>query len=271
MSPTYRVRARPGDWWFVPGDIHFPTEDKPALLKAMEWFTERAARVRKAKGRVGVCLQGDTLDLWGLSSFSKSSKRVWQSGRIKQEVDAAWPFFEWCAKITHELPWVMILGNHEARAQRFLDDHHTLDGLPGVEFGALTGIDKLPVELVDHGGRLLLGNRLVVCHGDRLTGWKSVTAVARNYPDQVTVYGHTHHIASHLRTIYGPDDKPRVLGAYNIGHLSMRPEYYADPDWQLGFAEIEFLPGPLRHGGQPFFSVHQRQVLTNARGEVTVA
>ncbi len=230
----------------------------------------RAAEVASKGGRAGIILQGDTLDCWGLSSFSKSSKRNWKNGRLKQEVDAGMPFFRWCKGNSFELPWIYILGNHEARIQKFLDDNHTLEGLPGTEFGALTGLDKLGVDVVEHGGRVLLNDNLIVCHGDRLTGWKSPQMVARSYPEQITVYGHTHHIASALRTSYSPDDKPRVRGAYNIGHLSLRPEYYSDPDWQLGFVEIEFLE-PSRRGGNPYYSVHQRLCLPGPRGGVIVA
>lgn len=236
----------------------------------MRRWEETVEKVRAAGGRTGVVLQGDTLDCWGLSSFSKSSKRNWQNGRLRQEVDAGMPFFRWLMTTLTGLPAVYILGNHEARIQKFLDDHHTLEGLPGVQFGALTGLDKVGFDIVDHGGRVLLGNKLLIAHGDVLTGWRSPQMVSRNYPDQVTVYGHTHHISSHLRTWYGPDDQPNVRGAYNIGHMSLRPEYYYDCDWQLGFAEIEFLE-PKRQGGDPYFSVHQRICLPGPRGGVIVA
>lgn len=268
MARTYRIKPRPGFWALVPGDMHFDQEDSEAIGLMMDHWDVRRGKVTEVKRDTVVIPQGDTLDCYGVSKFTKASQKVWLHGQVAKEVAKARPFLHWAvAGGTHA---VLIPGNHENRLKRITDDNPGLEGLPGVTFGVLTGLNDIEgLDILDHGSRVLLGDKCVVAHGDKLTGWKTARAIANNYPDQVTVYGHTHQISSFLRTVYDAEGNPAVRGAYNVGHLSAIPEYVSDPSWQLGFAEIEFHGD--RGGGRPFFSVHQHMIFRNALGEARLA
>lgn len=263
----YRVAVRPGDVYLVPGDIHFPTHDVGAVNAMTEFFGEQ---YEAAGLRCGVVLQGDTLDCYGLSRYPKKAARLWASYRLRDEVNAARPFLEWAGGT--ELGAAMILGNHEKRLLDTLDQHPELHGAAGVEFGAITGLSSVPgLEILDHGARVCLGDKVVVCHGDTDRFPRAAHLVARKYPDHVTLWGHTHQIASHLMTTYDTGGEPQVRGAYNVGHLCdvAQQEYTDEPSWQAGFAVVEFFGD--RGGGRPFFRVTQHLVVRGADGKAVVA
>lgn len=265
---TYRLAVQDGDAFLIPGDIHFPVHDKAATAAVWEWW---AVRVDAGFfGRAGVILQGDTLDCYGLSRFGKRAKKYWDKGRLMAGVDAARPFIEWAAG--HELGCLMNLGNHEYWCTHFVNDSPALEGCPGVEFGALTGLGDIPgLEILDYDTRIVLGDKVVVCHGHGL-GAKTLSGVVAKYPDQFTVHGHVHKMAMVTRTVYGPDRIPAVRGAATCGMLMSyegAEEYAPDPDMQQGFNVVEFFGN--RGNGQPFFRVDQHLVVKDSRGRAHVA
>lgn len=266
MSKTYRVHVEPGDAYLVPGDLHYPLHDAGAVAAMLEWF-----QLRREAGiwdRTGLLLQGDTLDCFGLSKFRKRAKKFWDAGKLKLGVDAARPLIEWGARMP--LGATMVLGNHDYWAANFVEENPALEGCPGVEFGALTGLSSIEgLEILGHGDKVLLGDKVVVCHGDTL-GAKSPSSIVAKYPDQVTVLGHYHRVWQLLRTVYGPEGDPSYRGAYCVGMLAGEEaieDYAPDGDMQLGFGVIEFF-GPKRRNGQPHFRVDLHTIVKGPSGYV---
>ena len=262
-SKRYRQKVEAGDWYLVPGDIHHDKQDQPAVTAMMEWWDKKTWMRRR-----GVVPQGDSLDLWGLSRYPKSAKKIWTDSQLMKEADAARPFLEWAS--AQPLGCKMILGNHEKRLEAVLDENPSLHGCPGVEFGAMTGLDDIEgLEILDWNSQVWLGDKCCIRHGDAPGFPKTCSAVCKKYPDQVTLFGHTHRLGAEFVTVYGDDGLPQVRGAYNVGHLSLLPEYYDDPDWHLGFAEIEFFGD--RGNGQPFFRVGLHHIFRDSKGNCHVA
>lgn len=263
----YRVHVRPGDSYLVPGDIHFPVHDPAAVDAMVSWFE---GHYRAPHHRRGVVFQGDTLDCWGSSRYPKAARRLHNQSRLADEVRAARPLLEWAGD--QPLRATMILGNHEDRLNELLDGHPELHGASGASFGALTGLDTVPgLEILGHGDWVCLGDAVAICHGDADRFPRKAAAVAAKYPDQVTLWGHTHHAEAYYLTVYGVDGRPHVRGAVNVGHLSLveEQEYTADPNWQQGFAVVEFFGD--RGDGRPFFRVEQHMVLRDRAGRAVVA
>lgn len=261
-SKRFRSAAFDGLHVLVPGDIHHDKQDQPAVQAMQDWWDGRGYTRSKS------VLQGDTFDLWGLSRFPKKAKRLWDNAQLMAEVDAGRPFLKWAAGMSDGCD--MILGNHEKRLEAVLDDNPTLCGCPGIEFGAMTGLSDIEgLEILDWNTQVWIGDKVCIRHGDAPGFPKTCQAVVKKYPDQVTIFGHTHRIASAFSTVYGPNGDGQVRGAYNVGHLSLLPEYYDDPDWQLGFMEIEFFGD--RGNGEPFFRCIQHHIFRDSKGNCHVA
>jgi hypothetical protein len=257
LRRTYRIETKPGDAYFIPGDLHFPGCKTDALAVAWNWFAAKHSR-----RRYGVIGQGDTLDCHHLSKHPKDVRKA----RLAQEVESFRPWAENWAE--SPLGFTMILGNHEARVRRLIMEYMPdLEGLPGAEFGKLTGLDDIEgLEILGHGDRILLGKKTIVEHGDKMrggkTGNKSPEAVLRDYPDQVTIYGHTHKASTRYVTVWGPDG-PAVRGAINVGTFQREEEaedFAPDANWQVAFVEWQALERDL-------FSAKLHLVLPDAKAK----
>lgn len=257
MGKVYRIAVQPGDAYLVPGDMHYPFHHKQAVKAMWEWVHDR--RAAGIWNRLGVVLTGDTIDPFGLSRFKKPAKKFMDKGRIMGAVDDARPFLTWAAKT--ELGCNMILANHEKWIYDALDDLPALEGCPGLQFGALTGLDDIEgLEILDVGTRVLLGDKVVITHGHGLP--RTAAGTLRKYPDQMTVRGHDHHVYKLYTTVRAPDGAPQVRGVTGVGFLGgpdSYEDYCEDPDMQLGFAVIEFFG--RRENGQPFFRIDDHVIV----------
>lgn len=229
--------------------MHFPFHHKEAVKAMWGWVHDR--RAAGIWNRLGVVLTGDTIDPFGLSRFKKPAKKLWDHGKLMGAVEAARPFLTWAAKT--ELGCTMILGNHEKWLYDALDDLPALEGCPGLEFGALTGLADIEgLEILDVGSKVLLGDKTVVTHGQGLP--KTAAGTLRKYSDQFTVRGHDHSVYAQYTTIWAPTGEPQVRGVTGVGFLGgpdSYEDYCEDPDMQLGFGVIEFFG--RRANGFPFF------------------
>jgi hypothetical protein len=252
MTKLYRIDVQPGDAYVIPGDMHFPFQDRKAVLAMWEWV--HARRAADVWNRVGLLLQGDTIDCYGLSRFGKKARKMWDHGRLMSGINAAEPFLRWGAKL--DLGATMLLGNHEYWAASFVNDNPALEGCPGTEFARLTGLDQIEgLEVLDHDSRVLLGRNCVVAHGHDL-GARTPDSIVNRYPDQFTILGHWHKVWSRYRTVYAPDGTPAMRGAACVGMMASpeaHADYAPDGDMQLGFAVVEFKG--RRSNGAPFFRV----------------
>lgn len=266
MSKTYRIAPQAGWAFLVPGDLHFPYADEGAVASMQEWWENR-----KQAGfwtKTGVLPQGDTIDPIGLSPYPKPAAKYWDAGKLMHAVDAALPFLKWAAG--HDLGATMILGNHEKWALDAVSKAlPELDGCPGIEFGALTGLDAIDgLEILPYESRVLLGDKCVVLHGKECPN--DPQATLRKFPDQFTVRGHDHKVYKIHRTVYGPDGEPAIRGVCSVGMLAARAAYsdYARyGDFQLGFAVIEFFSGGA---GKLLFRVDEHVIVKVGRRYVVV-
>ena len=269
-----RVAVSSGDVYLVPGDMHFPTHDEDAVDAMVRWFEEEYGW-RGNESRRGVILQGDTLDCYGLSRYPKRAARLWADSRLKDEVASATPFLTWAGSLP--LGCTMILGNHEDRLNDLLDGHPELHGSNGANFAAMTGLSSIPgLDVLDHGSRVCLGDKVVICHGDVDRFPRRPHLVAAKYPDHVTLWGHTHQVSHHAITVYDSAGAPQVRGAYNVGHMCnvAAQDYTDDPSWQTGFAVVEFFGergGEGQGSPRPFFRVQQHLVFRDSEGRAVVA
>jgi len=150
----------------VVGDIHFPAHDPEALRATQEYFDNRVQA--GVYSRAGVVNNGDILDCYGLSRWGKRAKRFWSEGQLMAGVNAARPFLEWAARFDLSL---LNLGNHEYWCTRFVNDTPGLEGCPGVEFAALTGLGDIDgLEILDYDTKIVINDKCVITHGHGTRG-----------------------------------------------------------------------------------------------------
>lgn len=254
MSTYY---MKPGQGWayLVPGDMHYPFNHAKATAAMIEWWEAEKLH----HGKTGVILQGDTVDPFGLSRFPKPSGKYWNAGKVMTAVDKARPFVEYAAR--HPLPAIFLKGNHEDWIQQCFDALPALDGCPGLDFGALTGLGSIDnLEILEYKTRILLGDKLVVVHGKELPN--GIDATLRKHPDQFTVRGHDHRVYNVYNTVWDAAGEPGIRGLCSVGMLAAREAYqdYADyPNFQLGFGVLKFFG--RRRCGSPFFRVEEHVIV----------
>ncbi len=250
----YKLSLPPGRTRIlVPGDIHFPVHDREVLPMVQE-----AAEVC---GVTDVVLIGDTHDVFGLSTHSKPSARLFSMGRLQDEIAAGEPFLTWTSRFRTT---TYIEGNHECRLRRLSELIPALDGVGFVDLLNLRRYEHMECMGDDTVVRVGPVN---IEHGHHLRGSCSThpgPAVLRNYPDQLTVFGHNHRLSMGWRT------KPKYkhgkyYAAASVGHLSdTHAQFYASrPDWQQGFGVIDLWDGPE---GEEMAQIHLVAVHRNRYG-----
>lgn len=233
-------------------DVHIPIQDDPALRLAVE-CAERMGVTRVVAG-------GDILDMNCLSKHAKESRRTVEHATVLEEVEPGRWFLDWLATKQTDF----IIGNHEDRLKRFIDENPAFHGSVASNFGAVvqlpSGINVLP-----QGGEVRLGN-LSARHLDaefkRSTGGKyPAQRLLDMLPDQSTIGGHLHRISQARRTTRDEDGIRRTRCAWVMGHMSIEEMHYGyvstAPNWQTGFGLIRV----FWEDGRPRWSVYPVEVL----------
>jgi len=217
-------------------DLHIPWHHARGVAALIEFCYDR-------RPQMAVQL-GDAYDMYSASSYAKKHSRMrGHGGTLFEEAQSGTGFWlnllASCDSV-HYIP-----GNHEDRLHRnIVEANPALAGHPALELPSVLllpqGVNTHPV-----GTKLRVGN-IIICHGDQLLGrldrrTHPALDVLRKYPNQHTVFGHTHKIATAGQVVYNYD-RPRTFAAWNIGWLGdhTQVEYETDPLWRLGFAYVEF-------------------------------
>ena len=231
-------------------DVHFPIHDQRALDGMLNLAIDLGAQHG--------LFPGDLYDLYALSKYSQEASRArGPDYTLQEEIDSAKPWWRNVCEIFERADYFP--GNHEKRLQSFIDNNHALHGLESLK---LKHVLQIPdsVNVHDFRTRIDMGP-LAIEHGDELRGSgtkHSTASVLSNYPDQDTIYGHTHRLQISRRTAWC-HGVPRKRMALSLGHMSRTENhlYASYPDWQQGFAVLEWYRTP---DGEPRFNEHLIQV-----------
>lgn len=233
--PTYTIETPPpgAAVLFIP-DSHHTDQDQQAFDAMLSFMEKKHGGYWWAS-----IFLGDQVDGYAMSEYPKRASALERLGGMKDEFKAFRPNAQRVCERSHIN--VYIKGNHELRVDKTIENA----GLYGItSFESLAGLGDIEnLDVVAHAGRVKVG-RIVGEHGDCLRGGNSCEAIARNYPYQVSISGHTHRLASAFYTGYGESGEPKLRAAFKAGHLA-NPQpasgYTYDPNWQQGFIEAEFL------------------------------
>lgn len=233
-------------------DVHIGIQHDPACKLAVE-CAERVGVHR-------VAAVGDIYDLNCLSTHPKESKRVVEHSTILEEVESGRWLTNWLATRATDL----VLGNHEDRLKRFVDEHPVFHGSVVSNFASVVNLPA-SINVIEQGGEIRLGN-LALFHGDaefkRSTGGKyPAHRLLEMLPDQSSICGHVHRMSQACRTTKDEDGINRTRRAHTMGHMSWEHMHHGyagkHPNWQMGFAIIRV----YWEGDRPRWSVYPIEIL----------
>lgn len=233
--------------WLVLSDLHIPYHD-PATVR-------RAVAEAKRQDVTGVLLNGDVLDFYQVSKYSRDPSKP----RVKAEVEKGREFFAW---VRAEFPRARLIfkyGNHDERLALYLADRAPeLFDLDDLQLDRLLRLADVGVEWVGDKRAVHLG-RLPVFHGHEFRGGQGVNP-ARWLFLQITstgACGHFHRTSEHHEAGYDG----RLHGVWSFGCACyLRPLYAPNNKWNHGHGLVE-----LHGGADGGFTVTSRRILRDGR------
>lgn len=212
-------------------DLHVPFHDIRAV--------ELACLVLEYVKPGLVVIGGDRQDFYALSAFDKNPERVLE---LQDELDDGEAIGRMLNDAAGETEVVELIGNHEARLERYLRKHPEVWSLEALSLPRLLKHEELGWRM--GGERLdLLNGRLRLKHGDVVRKHSAYTAKAENekVKHQVnTISGHSHRMGAYFTT--GPR---HTVGSWEAGCLcTVDPEWTDEPDWQQGMVLVEMSDNP---------------------------
>lgn len=236
--------AGPGPW-LVLNDTHIPYHDVRTI--------QEAVRDAKARGCVGVLLNGDILDCGAISSHYREP----DASRFEDEIDAGEQFVRW---IRAQFPTQRIIykqGNHEFRLPRYLyGSAPELGNLKQLQIPTLLKLADHGIEWVQDKRPVMLG-RLPVLHGHEFRGGGGVNPARWLFLRAVStaMCGHFHRTSEH----HEQSIDRKLHGVWSVGCACyLHPRYDPMNKWNLGWAIVEI------HQGD-HFTVTNRRMLPDGR------
>lgn len=207
-------------------DIHFPYHSKEALFTALKYGADSNMN--------GILLNGDVLDFYQLSKFSKDPTKP----HLVHEIEIGRRFLE---NLRKKFPNVKIyykLGNHEARFKKYLQDKaQELFDVDEIQLENLLKLRLYGVELIDELTVIEYG-RLNIIHGHEVFSSRGSVNLARNFrlkANDNILFGHHHQSQEEIaKTI-----KDKIIGSFAVGALcGLKPDYFPINQWVHGFAFV---------------------------------
>lgn len=212
----------------IASDVHIPFQDTNAVNAFIKYCED--------KQPTSIILNGDILDMFLLSRFTKGEGR-----NPLEEVTECRELLKVLRDKCKKSSIYYVIGNHETRLERYvltkapelaslIEDVFTI--LKVDEFtvrgcASLTINDKI---LVKHG--TLLGNK---------SGLSAIKEMENSYMSGCS--GHTHRLCKYIARKAG-----KKFFWIETGCLcDLNPEYMINPNWQQGFATIEFKKGKVKN------------------------
>ncbi len=223
--------------WVITNDWQIPFHDEPVLDLVIDF-------IRDLKP-YGIILNGDIIDAYQLSEFSKDplekSNVVTEQRIVRKYMGKLESIKE---KWWHG-------GNHEDRLRRYIWNHAPkFAGLEEMTFTHLFHLKDHGFQWKEYGGYQYLG-KLMVTHGSLVSKHSGQTGRAHmeKYGTSILV-GHTHRLGVYYRR-----DVRGIHAAYENGCLcQLNPEYDQFPNWMQGFSVVH-----VDDGG--FFNVQQIPII----------
>lgn len=211
----------------VASDFHIPYQDKDAVQAFIDYCAEIQPH--------SIVIAGDFVDMYMLSKFAKGEGR-----NPMQEIEEAKEVLSEIRKVCRDSNIYYVIGNHEQRLEKII-----LAKAPEVasimpDIFTLFALDEHEV----YGcGALTINDKFVIKHGTQLGSKAGLTAIKEMEASYMSgASGHVHRLAKYIARKSG-----RKFVWLETGCLClMEPEYMINPNWQQGFACVQFENGKVK-------------------------
>lgn len=220
----------------VGSDIHIPFQDDKAVNAFVEYIETEYLSTPKNLMLPVIVLNGDVLDMFMLSKFTKGEGR-----NPMEEIMMCRDFLKRLREAAPESDIYYVIGNHETRLERYvLNKAPELSSLIEDVFSII----KVEDFKVRGCASLTINDSVVFKHGTLLgnkSGLSAIKEMENAYMSGAT--GHTHRLCKYIARKSG-----RKFVWIETGCLcDLNPEYMINPNWQQGFATFTFAGGKLKH------------------------
>jgi len=205
------------------GDWHVPFEDKQSLRNTLNFIYQQRPDY--------LVLNGDIVDFYAISHFSRDPDRVL---KLQEELDGAKEYLKEIRKRLPNTRIVYLIGNHDQRAEKFINEHPELHSLDCLKLENLLGLRELDIELKEE---FTYANFLFK-HGDFIQRYTAAKELS--YEGVSGNSAHTHLQQSHLVS-----DRGGCKGWWINGHLCDEKQIDYGPrnkNWTQGFSIVHFEP-----------------------------
>lgn len=206
----------------IGSDIHIPFQDKNAVNAFIKYIEDTKPHT--------VILNGDVLDMFMLSRFTKGEGR-----NPLEEIEECREVLEIIKNVCDpHTNLYYIIGNHETRLERYV-----LSKAP--ELASLVEDVFTIIKAEDYGftgcASLTINDKIVIKHGTLLGNKSGLSAIKEMEASYMSgASGHTHRLCKYIARKAG-----RKFFWMETGCLcGLNPEYVVSPNWQQGFARIDF-------------------------------
>lgn len=179
----------------------------------------------------GIVLNGDIVDLYRLSRFTKNPDPS-LAGLGRELEICRGILLSQIPQETNTRIWIG--GNHEDRYRRYIWDKAPELNIEPLRFSELAGCREYGFKWLEYGDGVNLG-KLYVTHGEVVRKHSGYTAKAHYDKYGISVlHGHTHRLGQ-----YSHRNRSGQFGAWENGCLcTLTPEFDHYPDWQHGFSVV---------------------------------
>lgn len=211
----------------IGSDVHIPFHDN----KALDAFKKYCEELQPT----AIVLNGDVLDFYKLSRFVKGEGR-----NPYEEITCCQEFLEELRSSCPNSEIFYVIGNHETRLQTYvLNNAPHLASLVEDVFTIIKTADYN----VKGCSEVIINDNFVCTHGKLLgnkAGLSAIKEIEKHYMSGAS--GHTHRLAKFITR----KAKRKFIWLETGCLCDLNPEYVQDPDWQQGFAVIQFEKGKLK-------------------------
>jgi predicted phosphodiesterase len=217
--------------YLILSDIHLPFHNEEALAAALEWATKNEI--------TDIILNGDILDCYDVSRFSKEIKRP----KISEELEMGRQFFQYLRELFPTQGIFYKLGNHEERMRAYvLRNAKEFADINEITLESLLRLDQYKISIVNR--EMIKLGKLIVLHGHEMgeSVFSPVNPARGMFlkAKASILFGHNHQVSHHSENNLNGDQ----VGVWSTGCLcELTPEYrmYAYTKWSHGFAFVEVL------------------------------
>lgn len=221
------MEACSGEVVLAIGDLHIPYQDDAAIEAALSYAERRGINT--------ICLMGDIMDFYQISSFGKNPLR---SKRLFEEIKQGKEFLQSLRNRFPEAKIIYYAGNHEERLARYIyDKAPQLSELIDNFLPEKLGIPELNMTFEENPFKI---GKLWYLHGhEKGKGsynpeWITNVVMGSVYDHFITFHYHRSQDKVFKR-IGG-----RYFRASSVGYLAGEMDYARMNKWQQGFALITY-------------------------------